>query len=66
MNPYETLTPEKDSGPLLSRLHRLYGLHGYRPFRVSRFEKYELYAACKDFLVRCALPSRNPSAPFLS
>ncbi len=51
MNPYETLTPEKDSGPLLSRLHRLYGLHGYRPFRVSRFEKYELYAACKDFLV---------------
>ncbi|MBQ1362065.1 MAG: ATP phosphoribosyltransferase regulatory subunit, partial [Oscillospiraceae bacterium] len=51
MNPYENLTPEKDSGPLLSRLHRLYGLHGYRPFRVSRFEKYELYAACKDFLV---------------
>ena len=51
MNPYENLTPEKDSGPLLSRLHRLYGLQGYRPFRVSRFEKYELYAACKDFLV---------------
>lgn len=51
MNPYETLTPEKASGPLLSRLHGLYRLHGYRPFRMSKFEKYELYAACKDFLV---------------
>ena len=35
MNPYENLTPEKDSGPLLSRLHRLYGLHGYPLPRVQ-------------------------------